>query len=70
VGEEVTERCPASRPDRARFSSDGAGTIGSRLDDFEPVTLEADELHRIVRQDANRRQAEVEEDLRADAVVS
>src|SRR3989449_65665 len=42
---------------------------GQPLDDLEPVPLETDQLHRIVRQHPDRGQPEVEQDLRADAVV-
>ena len=41
-----------------------------RLDDAEAVALEADELARVVRQQAHGADAEVAEDLRADAVVA
>src|SRR5207244_7193742 len=39
-------------------------------DDAEPEALEADDLLRVVREDADRRQAEVGEDLRPDAVLA
>src|SRR6266566_98775 len=39
------------------------------LDDLQSVAFEAYQLHRIVRQHADRRQSEVEQNLRADAVI-
>ena len=42
---------------------------GQPLDDFETIPLEPHELHWIVRQDPNRGQTEIEQDLRADSVV-
>ena len=40
------------------------------LGDLEAVALEADDLARVVRQEPDRVQAQVAQDLRADAVVA
>src|SRR5690606_34070578 len=40
------------------------------LDDFQSVAVEADDLARVVGEQTNARQAERDEDLRADAVVA
>src|SRR6266849_55216 len=40
------------------------------LDHLEPIPLDADDLLRVVREDAQAFRAEIDEDLRADAVVA
>ena len=58
------------RADSSAFSSVSGARIGTRSLDAQPVALEADDLARIVRDRADRLEAEVEQDLRADAVVA
>ena len=60
----------ASPRGSARFSSFGGDLDRHLLDDREPEALDAGELLRVVRQDPDRRQAEVGEDLVADPVLA
>ena len=52
------------------FSAVGRGLQRDPLDDLETVALEAAVLRRVVRHQPHRGDAEVDEDLRADAVLA
>src|SRR3954470_15798506 len=48
----------------------GIGEKGNPLDDLETISLEPDELARVIRHHAYRGEPQIPEDLRSDAVVA